>query len=81
MINIFNIDTKKLSELQPGESGIVDELDLHVFTTRLLAMGIIPGKRIEVIRKQPWSGSFYINIDGHFLGLRIQEADLIQVKL
>ncbi len=73
-------DIKNLSELTSGQSGIIDELSMHIFTTRMLAMGIIPGKRITLIRKQPWNGSYYVEVDGHYIGLRIQEAELIQIK-
>jgi len=71
----------KLSDLDIGQSGIVDELAMHIFTTRMLAMGIIPGKKLTLIRKQPWLGSYYIEVDGHYIGLRVQEAELILIKL
>lgn len=77
-LNLGN--TVKLSELKAGEMGIIDELVVHNFTTRLLAMGIIPGKKIKLLRRQPWLGSLYIDVDNHYIGLRLQEAELILIK-
>lgn len=79
-MNLNKADIRKLSEMSPGESGIIDELEIHSFTTRLLAMGIIPGKRITLLRQQPWNGSYYIDVNGHYIGLRKQEAELIHIK-
>lgn len=71
----------KLSEMSAGQTGIIDELSMHIFTNRMLAMGIVPGKRLTLIRKQPWNGSYYIDVNGHFIGVRMQEAELIQIKV
>jgi ferrous iron transport protein A len=47
---------------------------------KLLSMGIMPGSSVEVLRKAPFGGAFYVKIDGLILALRNNEASSIEVK-
>jgi len=53
----------------------------EVISSRLLSMGILPGSMIEVMRKAPFKGGFYIKFDNQRVALRSQEAACIEVKL
>jgi Fe2+ transport system protein FeoA len=47
----------------------------------MVSMGLLPGKTIKLLRKQPFNGSIYLELDHHFLGIRIEEAKLIKIDL
>lgn len=47
--------------------------------SRLMAMGILPGSLIEMIRPAPFGHAYYIKADGIRLALRKEEAANIVV--
>ncbi|SHN12723.1 ferrous iron transport protein A [Cyclobacterium lianum] len=47
---------------------------------RMMEMGVMPGKTISLLRKAPFKGPMAFLIQGNVLALRIEEADLIQIK-
>lgn len=44
---------------------------------KLMSMGILPGSPIELIRKAPLGGSWYVRVDRQILALRKEELDCI----
>lgn len=48
---------------------ITDEL----LATRLLTLGIFPGKKINLIRRSPFGGSCYVQVDQTLYALRAEE--------
>jgi ferrous iron transport protein A len=71
----------KLTELKEKTKATVVEFTDDVISSRLLSMGILPGSTIEVMRKAPLRGGFYIKFDNQRVALRTQEAACIEVKL
>ncbi|NPA74893.1 MAG: iron transporter FeoA [Euryarchaeota archaeon] len=70
----------KLSELNPGEYGIIKEvLGRGTVHRRLLSMGLLPGAIIRVVRTSPLGDPVEYELRGFFISLRKQEASYIIV--
>ena len=70
----------KLSELKTGQSGIIIKVSGHGgFRKRIIEMGFISGKRVEVLLNAPLRDPVKYNIMGYEVSLRHSEADLIEV--
>jgi len=69
-----------LSELKPGEYGLVKKITgtgaLH---RRLLSMGLLPGAIVRVVRVSPLRDPIEYEIRGFFISLRRQEASFVEV--
>jgi ferrous iron transport protein A len=64
-----------LSDLKPGQSGIVRKLSGGAVTRlRLLEMGLTPGTRVKVIRAAALGGPLDILVRGYQLSIRRDEA-------
>ena len=72
--------TYPVTFLKPGQSGVVDRLDLpQEISEKLLELGLCPGETIRVIRWSPFGDPIEIEILGYRLALRRSEADHILV--
>lgn len=70
----------RLSELRTGEKGvIVKVLDHGGFRKRIVEMGFIKGKTVEVILNAPLKDPIKYRLLGYEISLRRQEADMIEV--
>ncbi len=71
-----------LSDLKPGQSGVVREFvgarDLHF---RLMELGILPGTRIHCLRTAPLGDPLEVELRGYHLSLRKAEAATIAMGL
>ena len=73
---------KKLSELEPGDKGIVIKIGGNSSTRRrLMDMGVVRKAPIKVIRKAPLGDPVEFEIKDYNLTLRKKEAENIQVEL
>lgn len=63
-----------------GKSATVSYLADAQFAGRLMAMGVLPGSHVEVLRSAPFGGGFYIKADNLLIALRNEEAELIFVS-
>ncbi len=71
---------KSISNLKPGESGVVAQVKGRgAIRQRLLDMGILPGVSIEVERVAPKGGPVWIKLQGFPLSLRRREADTVLI--
>jgi Fe2+ transport system protein FeoA len=69
---------KKLSELDPGELGVVCRLDTpEDVSLKLMEMGVGPGESVRMIRKGPLKGPVEIELMSYRLALRRSEAEKI----
>jgi len=74
-------DLKPLTELKPGEKGIIISAVSGFGAVRRLAeMGLTPGVQIEVVRKAPLRGPIEIEVRGTRLVLGYGLASRIAVK-
>lgn len=70
----------KLSELKTGEKGVIIKVMGHGgFRRRIIEMGFIKGKSVEVILNAPLKDPIKYKIMGYEISLRRQEADMIEV--
>ncbi len=76
-----NFAMMKLSELQTGASGIVEKVGgTGSFHKRLIEMGFVPGKKVDVIMNAPLKDPVEYEILGYKVSLRREEAALIEVS-
>ena len=66
-----------LSELEPGEIGIVKEFTDLEMSVKLMEMGCLPGESITVSRIAPMGDPMAIRVSGYQLSLRRFEASTI----
>ena len=83
---------KKLSQLGPGETGVIvsiEALTMHRrhrrrrswgFQRRLEDMGLTPGTRIMVVKSAPFHGPIEINVRGSRLAIGRGMAERILVS-
>ena len=83
---LFNVSLQKklikmkLSELKTGESGIIVKVQGHGgFRKRIIEMGFIKGKKVEVLLNAPLQDPVKYKLMGYEVSLRHQEADNIEV--
>lgn len=70
----------KLSDLKPGETGVVTKVGgSGAIHRRLLSMGILPGTVIRVARYSPLGDPIECEVRGVFVSLRKSEADYIEI--
>ena len=70
----------RLSELKTGEKGIIVKVLGHGgFRKRIVEMGFIKGKTVEVLLNAPLRDPIKYEIMGYEISLRRQEADMIEV--
>ena len=70
----------KLSELKTGEKGIIVKVMGHGgFRKRIIEMGFVKGKDVEVLLNAPLQDPVKYKLMGYEVSLRHQEADMIEV--
>ncbi|OAV69600.1 Ferrous iron transport protein B [Bacteroidales bacterium Barb4] len=70
----------RLSELQTGDKGIIVKVTGRgAFRKRIIEMGFVRGKEVEIIRNAPLRDPIHYRIMGYDVSLRRSEAALIEV--
>jgi ferrous iron transport protein A len=74
----------KLTDLNRGETAIVDELSLGAeqaqLVRRLLLMGIRPGTKLEMVGRAPFGDPYVVRVRNQGFGLRRELTELIEVS-
>ena len=71
---------KVLSAAMPGKGGLISHFLNEQVASKLMSMGILPGSRVELIRKSPLGGGWFVKVDNSYIALRKQEAACIVLK-
>lgn len=71
----------KLSELRPGQVGVIKEFNNNEIFLKLLEMGCVPGEKILLEQKAPLGDPISVCVAGYRLSLRINEAEHILVEI
>ena len=72
---------RALSELACGELGKVVRIECgRRAGVRLMELGLLPGVRIEVVRKAPLQDPIELRLRGYALSIRLSEAQAIWVS-
>lgn len=79
MVAKINTD-KQLDQLKRGAQALVSDFLNPRIASKLMAMGIMPGSNIQMIRKAPFGGGCYIKVDNLLIALRKNEAGSIVIK-
>jgi Fe2+ transport system protein FeoA len=69
----------QLSNMNPGDFGVITDVILGAHTGRLMEMGFIRGTRIWVIKNAPLGDPMELSIRGNHVALRRDEAQSIIV--
>lgn len=73
---------KKVSDLNPGDEGVIDELIQESCShLQLQEMGILPGRRLRLTRKAPTGAPCIIDVQGCSFVLSKQDASSVLVRL
>ena len=71
---------KPLSESKPGVEAFVSHYTNEQVGGKLMAMGLLPGSRVAIVRRAPIGGGWYVKVDNFYLALRKEEAASIVLQ-
>jgi ferrous iron transport protein A len=71
----------RLSEMKPGQKGIIKEFKSNELFLKLMEMGCVPGERIVLEQVAPLGDPISVSVAGYHLSLRINEAEHIFVDI
>jgi Fe2+ transport system protein FeoA len=63
-----------LSDLKVGKEGKIHKYTDDVIASKLLSMGVLPGKSVRLVRRIPFGGGLYIKVENHNIAVREEEA-------
>ncbi|MDI9311779.1 MAG: FeoA family protein [Limnohabitans sp.] len=70
-----------LSQLQLGQTAIIEEFDIDRVPLKLLEMGCLPGNEVKLLQKAPLGDPLYLIINDSHLAIRLETANAIQVEV
>jgi ferrous iron transport protein A len=73
-------ELKNLSQLQIGQSAIIDSFTDKIMALKLLEMGCTPGEIVTLDRVAPMGDPIAILVSGYLLSLRKAEASTVLVS-
>ena len=71
----------RLSDLRPGQEGIIKEFNSNEIFLKLMEMGCVPGEKILLEQIAPMGDPISVNVAGYHLSLRRNEAEHIYVHI
>ncbi|HMW65364.1 MAG TPA: FeoA family protein [Chitinophagaceae bacterium] len=71
----------RLSELKPGQQGIIEEFTSNEIFLKLMEMGCVPGETILLEQIAPLGDPVSVNVAGYHLSLRLNEAEHILINI
>lgn len=71
----------RLSDLKPGQEGIIKEFQNNDIFLKLMEMGCVPGESILMEQVAPLGDPVSVSVAGYHLSLRLNEADTIFVDI
>ena len=71
----------RLSELKPGQEGIIKEFKSNELFLKLMEMGCVPGEKILLEQIAPLGDPISVSVAGYHLSLRLNEAEHIFVDI
>lgn len=70
---------QSIASLLVGESALIEKVCLENIPLKLLEMGCLPGKKVQLIQKAPLQDPLYIKVNGSHLAIRKETAEKIKV--
>ncbi len=74
IINYQLNSLRNITLLGVGEKAEIREFTNTTVAGKLMAMGMLPGSMVLLVRKAPFGGAFYIKAHNHYVALRKEEA-------
>lgn len=71
---------KNLTQIANNTLAIIKSFDNKTVAKKLITMGVIPGREIEILRKAPFGGAFYIRVSDLYFAIRKEEAEFIIIE-
>jgi ferrous iron transport protein A len=71
---------KKLSEMEPGQKGIIHSFENDEIFLKLMEMGCVPGEEILVEMLAPLGDPISVKVAGYQLSLRLEEAENVFIN-
>ncbi len=71
----------RLSDMKPGQEGIIKEFQNTDIFLKLMEMGCVPGERILLEQIAPLGDPISVSVSGYHLSLRLNEAEHILVEI
>lgn len=71
----------RLSDLKPGQEGIIREFNNNEIFLKLMEMGCVPGEKILLEQVAPLGDPISVLVSGYRLSLRLNEAEYILVEI
>lgn len=68
------------ADLKIGEKGVIIDVSSINIPLKLLEMGCLPGKEVELLQIAPLKDPLYIKVNGSHLAIRKETASLIKVR-
>ncbi|NJO86661.1 MAG: ferrous iron transport protein A [Lewinella sp.] len=63
-----------------GRSGLIERFTNEELAGKLLDIGVKPGARLQLVRRSPFGGCWYVKVDRLCLALRKSELACIIIK-
>lgn len=70
-----------LSELNVGETAIIQNIQQSELKVKLMERGLIEGKSLHMLYRAPFGDPVAFDVEGYVLSLRLDEAMLIDVEI
>jgi ferrous iron transport protein A len=70
-----------LSNLKAGAFGIIRQFTDDKMASKMLSMGILPGKALKLVRRIPFGGGLYIKVEDNNIAVRHIEAQNILIEI
>jgi ferrous iron transport protein A len=75
-------ETMPLSELRPGQKAILTAIEAPTpLAHRLMALGLVPGTEMEVVRTAVFGDPIEVRVRGFRLALRKRDAQFLRVAV
>jgi ferrous iron transport protein A len=72
---------RTILDLKQHESALMIAFSDPAMAGKLTAMGVLPGTRIEMVRRAPFGSAYYVKADGIRLALREEEAACMMLEV
>lgn len=69
-----------LADLKENEEGTLQRFEDEQLAVKLMAMGVLPGSHLRMIRKNSSGKTLYVRVDQMHLAIRKSEAACIVLK-
>ncbi len=70
-----------IAQMQVGQKGVICDIAIDKIPLKLLEMGCLPGKEVQLIQRAPFNDPLYIRVNGSHLAIRVETAELIEIMI